>query len=109
MSFAARAESPTLPVTLALAERSSGVMFSVRDMREGELIIAEAIIDGRTKAPKTLASAAKMFVPPDLALELRHYLETVGDSAGAWTLCTRGLGFWAGFGWATGWMATASH
>jgi len=54
------------------------------DVRKGELIIDEAIVDGRTKAPKTLASAGKMFVPPDLELELRHYLETIDDSPEAW-------------------------
>jgi integrase len=61
-------------------------LFALRrnDIRDGELIIDEAIVDGHTKAPKTLASAAKMFVPPDLGFELRHYLETVEANPEAW-------------------------
>src|SRR3984885_14924371 len=61
-------------------------LFALRrnDVRDSELVIDEAIVDGETKAPKTLASAARMFVPPDLGLELRHYLETVDDNPEWW-------------------------
>ncbi len=60
-------------------------LFALRrnDVRDGELVIDEAIVDGETKTPR-LASAARMFVPPDLGLELRHYLETVDESPEAW-------------------------
>lgn len=54
------------------------------DVRENELVIDEAVVNGRTKEPKTLASASSVFVPPDLATELRHYLETIDPSPAAW-------------------------
>ncbi len=54
------------------------------DVRENELVIDEAVVNGRTKEPKTLASASSVFVPPDLATELRHYLETIDPSPTAW-------------------------
>lgn len=49
------------------------------DARGAELVIDEAIVDGATKEPKTLASAATMYVTPDLAIELKHHLETIQD------------------------------
>jgi integrase len=49
------------------------------DVRGAELVIDEAIVDGSTKEPKTLASAATMFVTPHLALELEHHLQTISD------------------------------
>jgi len=61
-------------------------LFALRrnDVRHEELVIDEAIVDGRTKEPKTLASASSVFVPPDLATELKHYLETIDASPTAW-------------------------
>ena len=47
-------------------------------------MIDEAMVNGRTKQPKTLASASSVFLPPDLATELRHYLETIDPSPAAW-------------------------
>ena len=49
------------------------------DARGAELVIDEAIVDGATKEPKTLASAATMYITPDLAIELKHHLETIQD------------------------------
>lgn len=37
----------------------------------------EAIVNGKTKEPKTLTSEGMMYLAPDLALALRHYLETI--------------------------------
>ena len=54
------------------------------DARDGELFIDEAMIDGKVEQTKTPASAAKMYVPPDLWRELQHYLETLDDSTEAW-------------------------
>jgi integrase len=54
------------------------------DVREHELVIDEAVVNSRTKEPKTLASASSVFVPPDLATELKHYLETIDPSPTAW-------------------------
>jgi integrase len=61
-------------------------LFALRrnDVRPGELTIDEAIVDGKTKEPKTLASAGVMFLPPDLALELSHYLATIDPAPTAW-------------------------
>lgn len=61
-------------------------LFALRrnDVRPGELIIDEAIVNGKTKEPKTLASAGVMYLPPDLALELRHYLETIDVAPSTW-------------------------
>jgi hypothetical protein len=54
------------------------------DMHDEELMIDEAIVDGRTKEPNTLASASSVFIPPDLATELKHYIETIAASPTAW-------------------------
>jgi integrase len=61
-------------------------LFALRreDVRGDELIIDEAIVDGHTKEPKTLASASSVFVPPDLATELKLYLETIETNHKAW-------------------------
>lgn len=54
------------------------------DVRADKLVIDEAIVNGRTKEPKTIASESSVFVPPDLATELKHYLETIEASSVAW-------------------------
>lgn len=54
------------------------------DVRDTELVIDEAVVNGRTKEPKTLASAGTVFVPPGLAMEIRHYVETIDPSPTAW-------------------------
>jgi integrase len=55
------------------------------DVRQNELVIDEALVNGNTKDPKTEASTTSVFVPPDLDLELRHYLESMEDrSPAAW-------------------------
>ena len=54
------------------------------DVRENELVIDEALVDGETKEPKTLAFSAIMYVPPALALELKHHLETIDKDPRAW-------------------------
>jgi len=61
-------------------------LFALRrnDVRDSELIVDEAVVNGHTKEPKTLASAAAVHVPPDLALELKHYLETIDMDPTAW-------------------------
>lgn len=53
-------------------------------LREQELVIDEAMMNGRTKQPKTLSSASSVFVPPELATELRHPRETIDPSPTAW-------------------------
>ena len=61
-------------------------LFALRrnDVGAGELIIDEAVVNGRTKEPKTLASASAVYLPSDLEIELRHYLETIDSSRTAW-------------------------
>ena len=61
-------------------------LFALRrnDVGTGQLIIDEAIVNGRTKEPKTLASASAAHLPSDLEIELRHYLETIDSSQTAW-------------------------
>jgi integrase len=61
-------------------------LFALRqnDIRASELVIDEAIVDGETKEPKTLASAGVMYVPPDLYLELVQYAQTIDGAADAW-------------------------
>lgn len=61
-------------------------LFALRrdDVRGDALVIDEAIVNGHTKEPKTLASASSVFVPPDLATELKHYLETIDANPRAW-------------------------
>jgi integrase len=54
------------------------------DARQTELMIDEAVVNGQTKEPKTLASASAVFVPPDLAIEIQHYLETIDSNPTAW-------------------------
>jgi len=72
-----------LVVQLALRPEED---FALRrnDVRESELVIDEALVEGETKEPKTLASAAVMYVPPDLALELKHYLEGIDEDPQGW-------------------------
>lgn len=61
-------------------------LFALRrdDVRDGKLVIDEAIVDGETKEPKTLASATTMYVPPGLAMELKHHLEAIERDPRAW-------------------------
>ena len=61
-------------------------LFALRrnDVRETELIVDEAVVNGHTKEPKTLASASSVYLPSALALELKHYLETIDASPAAW-------------------------
>ena len=47
-------------------------------------LVDEAVVNGHTKEPKTFASASSVYIPPDLAMELRHYLETVDPEPAAW-------------------------
>jgi integrase len=55
------------------------------DVLVSALAIDEAIVRGRVKGTKTEESAAVMYVPPDLELELKHHLDTLtDDSPKAW-------------------------
>lgn len=54
------------------------------DIRGDQLIIDEAVVNGHTKEPKTLASASSVYIPPGLATEIQHYLETVEPEPTAW-------------------------
>lgn len=54
------------------------------DVRDHELVIDEAVVNGHTKEPKTLASASAVYVPADLAAELKHHLETIDPAPSAW-------------------------
>src|SRR5262249_33129135 len=47
------------------------------DVRDDQLVIDEAVVSGHTKDPKALASPSSVYIPPDLATELQHYLETI--------------------------------
>jgi len=51
---------------------------------KGLLTIDEAIVDGEAKETKTLASAAVMYLTPDLELELQHYLGTISVEPDGW-------------------------
>jgi integrase len=61
-------------------------LFALRrnDVRENELVIDEALVNGHTKEPKTLASASTVYIPSNLATELSYYLEGVDPSPKAW-------------------------
>jgi integrase len=61
-------------------------LFALRrnDARASELVVDEAIVNGKAKEPKTLTSAGVMYLPPNLALELSHYLETIDPALDAW-------------------------
>src|SRR5262249_6944879 len=56
-------------------------LFALRrnDVQGGGLVIDEAIVDGGAKETKTPASAAMMYVTPDLERELQHYLITLPE------------------------------
>ena len=56
---------------------------------EGLLTIDEAIVDGATKTTKTLASTATVYLAPDLEIELRHYLGTIGGDPEGWLFPSR--------------------
>ena len=55
-----------------------------KDVLQHGLLIDEAIVDGETKQTKTLASQAVMYLPPDLELELQHYLQALSDDPDGW-------------------------
>lgn len=55
-----------------------------KDVLPHGLLIDEAIVDGETKQTKTLASTAVMYVPPDLELELQHYLHALPENPDGW-------------------------
>jgi integrase len=61
-------------------------LFALRqkDVQGGSLVIDEAIVDGAPKETKTAASAARMYLTPDLELELRHYLGTLPEDPNGW-------------------------
>jgi integrase len=61
-------------------------LFALRqkDVQGSELVIDEAIVDGQAKDTKTVASAAPMYLTPDLELEVRHYLRTLPEEPDGW-------------------------
>jgi integrase len=61
-------------------------LFALRrnDVQGGGLVIDEAIVDGAAKETKTAASAAAMYLTPDLQTELEHYLCTLPDDPTGW-------------------------
>jgi len=72
-------------ILIQLGPRSEEVIALRRkDVLPHGLLIDEAIVDGETKGTKTLASTAVMYVPPDLELELRHYLQGLADGPDGW-------------------------
>jgi integrase len=72
-------------ILIQLGPRSEEV-FSLRrkDVLSHGLLIDEAIVDGETKQTKTFASEAVMYLPPDLELELQHYLQALPDDEDGW-------------------------
>jgi integrase len=61
-------------------------LFALRrnDVLGTELIIDEAMVNGKAGETKTEASAATVYLPADLLIELEHYLETIDKSPTAW-------------------------
>jgi len=61
-------------------------LFALRrkDVHGSGLVIDEAIVDGEAKDTKTVASAAMMYLTPDLELELKHYLGTLPADPNGW-------------------------
>jgi hypothetical protein len=51
------------------------------DILAAALRVVEAIVRGRVKGTKTEESAAVMYLPPDLELEVKHYLGALSDPA----------------------------
>jgi hypothetical protein len=47
-------------------------------------VIDEAIVDGKAKDTKTVASAGMMYLTPDLELEVRHYADTLAEDPAGW-------------------------
>jgi len=69
-------------------------LFALRrnDVSGDELVIDEAIPNGRLKETKTAASEASVFLPPDLATELKLHLETINAHPAAWLFPSRRKG-----------------
>jgi integrase len=61
-------------------------LFALRqkDIQGSGLVIDEAIVDGEAKDTKTVASAAMMYLTPDLEVEVRHYLHTLPPDPDGW-------------------------
>jgi integrase len=79
------ADHVAIRLLMQLGLRSEEV-FALRknDVRVSELVIDEAIVNGETKEPKTLASAGVMYIPPNLEFELVQYAETIDGGPDAW-------------------------
>jgi len=61
-------------------------LFALRrnDVQSNGLVIDEAIVDGESKATKTVASAAMMYLTSDLHNELAHYLAVLPADPNGW-------------------------
>ena len=64
----------------------SAELFALRrnDVQGSGLVIDEAIVDGEAKDTKTAASAAMMYLTPDLELEVKHYIDTLPEDPAGW-------------------------
>lgn len=84
-SFVSGRDHLAVRILVELGLRSEE-LFALRrnDVRGDELVIDEAIPNGRVKEPKTEASVASVFIPPNLELEFKHYLETIDADPMAW-------------------------
>ncbi len=79
------AEHLAMRLLIQLGLRSEE-LFALRrnDVQGSGLVIDEAIVDGEAKDTKTAASAAMMYLTPDLELELKHYLSTLPEDPEGW-------------------------
>jgi integrase len=61
-------------------------LFALRrnDVIEDMLRIDEAIVEGASATVKTEASEASVYIPPDLQIEIRGWLECLGPDPRAW-------------------------
>jgi integrase len=65
-------------------------MFALRrdDVKEDQLRIDEALVEGQSAPTKTEASDGYVYIPPDLAVELKHRLECSSGEPTEWLFQT---------------------
>jgi integrase len=87
LSVVSGADHLALRILIQLGLRSEELFALRRDDVIGEALrIDEAIVEGASATVKTEASEAAVYIPPDLRMELRRWLEGLSSDPRAWLL-----------------------
>jgi integrase len=85
LSVVSGADHLALRILIQLGLRSEELFALRRNDVVGDMLrIDEAIVEGASAAVKTEASEATVYIPPDLRLEMQHWLESLRSDPSAW-------------------------